>query len=310
MNFHDIVKRRDRSLIVEQGSVEPAHRAGVDGFIGGKLAPNTRLKLVDVPRFTALRLGAPLGWEVIEGEAQIEVGENEIVASTEKGATIRSGNFWYSREPVLPFAVGDGIEVGPGDNPNIKPSDKVRVRYLEDVDKDAWLARYHLSPGKESDELWQNYLVGDARDLDVAEDASLDFIYSSHVFEHLMNPLGTLANWSRKLKPGGSVLAIVPDCRYCFDLRQEPSSLEEIEREFDENQWDPTPAKYEKWCSGTEVNADPDTLFRRNYSIHFHYYTPEVFAHLAQKAIHLGLFSSVQLWTDPNAKDFAVRLCR
>ena len=310
MNLHDIVKRRDRNLVVEQGSVEPAHKAGDGGFIGGKLAPNTRLKLVNARKFTALRLGAPLGWDVIEGDAQIEVSDDEIVASTENGATIRSGGFWTSRGELLPFAVGTGIEVGPGNNPHVKPSDKVAVSYLEDVEKDAWLARYHLPQGQESDELWKNYLVGDARDLEVAGDASLDFIYSSHVFEHLMNPLGTLANWSRKLKPGGSVLAIVPDCRYCFDLRQEPSTLAEIEQEFTDSQWSPTRAKYEKWCLETEVSGDPDKLFNRNYSIHFHYYTPDVFAQLARKAIELGLFAGFQLWTDPNAKDFGVRLIR
>lgn len=310
MNLHDIVKRRDRNLVVEKGSVEPAYKAGAEGFIGGKLAPNTRLRILNVPKLTSLRLGSPLGWQVIEGEARIEVGKDEIVASTETGATIRSGNFWTSRGELLPFAIGTGIEVGPGNNPHVKPSDTVDVRYLEDVDKDAWLARYHLPQGKESDELWNNYLVGDARDLDVAADASLDFIYSSHVFEHLMNPLGTLANWSRKLKPGGSVLAIVPDSRYCFDLRQQPSSLAEIEHEFTEAQWSPTRAKYQKWCAETEVNGDPDILFSRNYSIHFHYYTPEVFAQLAHKAVDLGLFESFELFTDPNAKDFGVRLKR
>lgn len=41
-------------------------------------------------------------------------------------------------------------------------------------------------------------------------DSSQDFIIHSHVWEHLPNPLGGLAEWVRVVKPGGYIYAIVP----------------------------------------------------------------------------------------------------
>jgi len=39
---------------------------------------------------------------------------------------------------------------------------------------------------------------------------SLDYILSSHVFEHFPNPFKALDNWWRVLKPGGVAYAVVP----------------------------------------------------------------------------------------------------
>jgi len=268
MNLHDIVKRGDRMLVVDRGSVQPAHRAGADGFLGARLEPQTQFRLVDVQRCSSLRHDAPLGWDVLEGDAEIEMDSREIRVKSASGALIRSSKWWSSREHLLPFASGEGLEVGPGQNPHIQPSATTHIRYLEDVGKDEWMARYHIEPSPESEAMWRHYIVGDAQTLDGIADALLDFIYSSHVFEHLMNPLGVLARWSARLKPGGSALAVIPDCRYCFDLQQEPSTLQEFLREFSEERWTPGRDKYEKWSSGTAAGSNPDKLMDRRYPIH------------------------------------------
>lgn len=308
MNLYDIVKRMDAAMVIETGTVEPAFRSGPAGYIGARVGPQTRLEFGDLASFTALRSGAPLGWQVIEGEAEIVVGPQSIVVESATGAVIRSGAFFESRLHILPFTTGDGVEIGPGRNPHVKSSAATRVRYLENVSQEEWLARYHLEPSPASDAIWEHYLVGDAQTLAGIDEGTLDFIYSSHVFEHLMNPLGVLANWSARLKPGGSVLAVVPDSRYCFDLRQEPSTLAEMERERIEEQWTPPRAKYEKWCAGTMIGQQPESYIQRNYPIHLHYYTPDIFAQLAARAMGLGMFRHFELWCEPNAKDFAIRL--
>jgi SAM-dependent methyltransferase len=45
----------------------------------------------------------------------------------------------------------------------------------------------------------------------------LDYLCSSHVLEHLVNPLFGLCEWHRVLKPGGLLYLVVPDKRYTFD---------------------------------------------------------------------------------------------
>ncbi len=39
---------------------------------------------------------------------------------------------------------------------------------------------------------------------------SQDFVYSSHVLEHVGDPVGTLEEWFRVIKPGGHIFVVVP----------------------------------------------------------------------------------------------------
>lgn len=51
---------------------------------------------------------------------------------------------------------------------------------------------------------------GDAQDLAGVPDASFDWLFSSHVLEHLPSPRRALCNWLRVVKPGGWLLISVP----------------------------------------------------------------------------------------------------
>lgn len=51
---------------------------------------------------------------------------------------------------------------------------------------------------------------GDAQLLNGLDDASYDFVYSSHLLEHLPDCELSLANWWRVLKPGGYLLLYLP----------------------------------------------------------------------------------------------------
>lgn len=52
---------------------------------------------------------------------------------------------------------------------------------------------------------------GDAMYLKGVDDNSLDFVYSSHCLEHLVNMEVAIGNWSRVLKIGGYAYIVVPD---------------------------------------------------------------------------------------------------
>ena len=51
---------------------------------------------------------------------------------------------------------------------------------------------------------------GDGTLLDGVPDGSQDFIFSSHLLEHLVHPELALRNWVRVVKPGGHLLIVVP----------------------------------------------------------------------------------------------------
>ena len=63
-------------------------------------------------------------------------------------------------------------------------------------------------------------------------DATLDYLCSSHVLEHLPNPLVALHEWHRVLRPGGSLYLVVPDKRYTFDLPRAVTPVRHFLRDF------------------------------------------------------------------------------
>lgn len=66
---------------------------------------------------------------------------------------------------------------------------------------------------------------GDAHDLAGIGDTTFDFVYSSHILEHLENPARALQNWWRVLKPGGYLILYVPE-RDLFERKKSlPSDI-------------------------------------------------------------------------------------
>lgn len=70
-------------------------------------------------------------------------------------------------------------------------------------------------------------------------DESLDAILSLHSLEHDMEPIPTLLNWIKLLKPGGGIGLVLPDVRYTRSARRDRS-------EFG-HKWDPDPGLIEQW---------------------------------------------------------------
>lgn len=62
--------------------------------------------------------------------------------------------------------------------------------------------------------------IADEADLDGIDDDTYDVVLSSHVIEHLANPLRTLAAWRRITRPGGHLLLVAPHKAGTFDHRR------------------------------------------------------------------------------------------
>lgn len=69
-------------------------------------------------------------------------------------------------------------------------------------------------------------MVGDATQLEGIGTGTYDFLLSSHVLEHLANPGRALRAWRRVLRPGGSLVLVVPDRRWTFDHRRPATRLD------------------------------------------------------------------------------------
>lgn len=88
------------------------------------------------------------------------------------------------------YFVGDGIDIGGG--------------------TDSLALHLDAFPLMKSVRTW-DLPDGDAQYLDSVPDESMDFVYSSHCLEHMVDVRVALRHWLRILKPGGHLVVTVPD---------------------------------------------------------------------------------------------------
>jgi 2-polyprenyl-3-methyl-5-hydroxy-6-metoxy-1,4-benzoquinol methylase len=76
------------------------------------------------------------------------------------------------------------------------------------------------------------YGIGQQYNVDCANPKSLDqidkkydFIVTSHVIEHIANPIKAMRSWKRLLKDGGFILSIIPNYKNCFDNKRPLTTL-------------------------------------------------------------------------------------
>lgn len=74
--------------------------------------------------------------------------------------------------------------------------------------------------------------LGDATTLPF-RDNSLDYVVSSHVLEHVANPVAALAEWYRVLRPGGIIYLVVPDRRYTWDHARPLTTVDHLLEDFE-----------------------------------------------------------------------------
>ena len=265
-------------------------------FSAGKTPIPVTLPWVFVPQ--ALPEAADL---VLRNKSSLLGGGSAIFIGVHRALT---------RDALISAATGTGVEVGPGPHPQIMPSRNRQVSYVEQMPPDEWNRLYNKE-GKYSVDpsLWKYYRIGEASNLPV-EDNSLDFIFSSHVFEHLSNPFGHLERWSKKLKAGGLVLAVVPDLCGTKDALHEPSEMAEWLEEQAQEQWEPGLRHYVRHVTLNMPGQDPAKIMDQRRSIHAHYYTNTTMAKLLEYACkHLG-YSWFRIEHTANHKDFHFMLSR
>lgn len=204
---------------------------------------------------------------------------------------------------------GKGVEVGPGLNPQIRPSRRTDIAYIEQTAPEDWEKLYNSKiPDELTQQILARYQIDNASAPDKLVDHSLDFVFSNHVCEHFANFGQVLINWSNKLKPGGRFCGVVPDCRYSFDYRQKPTELAEIIQWQKAGGFEISDDMYKKWCSFTEPRHDIESLKARGYSIHVSYFTPSSLSNIFQHYCSQGSFQSFSIWCAPNNRDIAFSL--
>jgi SAM-dependent methyltransferase len=159
-------------------------------------------------------------------------------------------------------------------------------------------------PNPEMSFSYQRQYVAEAGDLRQIPDETYDFVLASHVLEHVANPLRALEEWRRVLRPGGTMLVIVPDRRATFDHRRTPTRFEHLEEDFRSNTTEQDLTHLVEILALHDLTLDPDagsvSQFRerclRNAAVramHHHVFIPEVlvrmFSRIQMKVVSLGI---------------------
>lgn len=211
-----------------------------------------------------------------------------------------------NRTALLALCKGRGVEVGPGPKPQVRPAPDTEVFYIERSSPEVWTKLYGADYAVSFDfDLLPLYKVGDAHEIP-ADPESLDFIFSSHVFEHLANPIGHLEIWFKLLRPGGRIVMVVPDYIGSKDFLVNESSLDELVAEYKVGEFEITDAHYERFGRARGSAKIAKKSRSQDMSIHVHYYTKGNTTQLCEFACdHLG-YSNFAITHSQNHKDFYV----
>lgn len=179
------------------------------------------------------------------------------------------------------YLTGEGIEIGALHSP-LEVSSDTTVRYLDRMPVNQLKQQY---PELSEYKLVEVDIVDDGETVASVLD-SVDFVIANHIIEHCQNPIFSIENWLRVLKPNGILYMAVPDKRYTFDCERPVTSLKHLIRDYTEGpEWSMT-SHFEEWArlvkkvSEHNVAAHAKALAEFNYSIHFHVWTQVEFLEL------------------------------
>ncbi|MGI2906907.1 methyltransferase domain-containing protein [Tolypothrix sp. VBCCA 56010] len=192
-------------------------------------------------------------------------------------------NFCILRKQIAErYLKGSGIEIGPLHQPLEIPS-HATVRYIDRLPLDKLRSLY---PELSDYEFVEPDILDDGETLPSIPDSSVDFVIANHMIEHCENPISTIENHLRVLKPDGILYMAVPDKRCIFDRDRPVTTIEHVLRDYKEGPAWSRYSHFEEYVRLVDkipedkVAAHAQYLININYSIHFHVWTDIAFLQL------------------------------
>lgn len=135
-------------------------------------------------------------------------------------------------------------------------------------------------------------------------DNSMDFLFSSHVLEHMENVIAAVVNWLRVVRPGKHVLMAIPQKNNFIDKDRTPTEFSHLWYEWQVGhiaQAITLPVHYEEYfrtvdhLAGEELKARVATALKDKPHIHFHCWEMgDIRALFLELELRLGGFQMVE----------------
>lgn len=150
---------------------------------------------------------------------------------------------------------------------------------------------YHF----DADRLPGKQFIMDATDLSGVATGSYDFLLSSHVLEHLANPLRGLHEWMRVVKEGGALVLILPHRDGTFDHMRPVTTIEHMIEDYTQYRDENDDSHMEETLRLHDLNFDDGVSDRREFeqrirdnaterSLHHHVFSTITIAQLLDRA--------------------------
>lgn len=190
------------------------------------------------------------------------------------------------REIAASCLHGTGVEFGAGASPFPVPIE-CNVRFADAFSYESLKAVMY--PGQQAHDLIRPDYVTDIKTLAGIPDASLDFIVACHVIEHTNNPIAAIDSCYRALKPGGSLVLVVPDMTKTFDSKRALTTLAHLIEDYETPSRERDREHYEEFYSKAfEIPAGSNLLEYASQKqteggdIHYHTFTYESFQKIVE----------------------------
>ena len=183
----------------------------------------------------------------------------------------------HRRRIAKKYLHGQGLEIGALQEPLEVPAG-AEVKYVDRLSVPELRKHY---PELDDLALVEVDVIDDGQTLERTRSGSQDFVIANHFIEHTEDPIGTIKNHLRVLKPGGILYLAVPNKRFNFDADREPTGFDHLVRDHEAGPAASRMGHYREWAEYVDkaksVEAAAERLESDDYSIHFHVWTPESF---------------------------------
>lgn len=99
-------------------------------------------------------------------------------------------------------------------------------------------------------------IISDAVNLEKIDAETYDLVISSHVIEHIANPIKALRQWARVLKKDGHLLIVAPDKRYTYDRNRPVTTIEHLIADFESDMPESDDTHFEEIIALHDVSVD------------------------------------------------------
>ncbi|MCZ6689420.1 MAG: class I SAM-dependent methyltransferase [Planctomycetota bacterium] len=189
---------------------------------------------------------------------------------------------------------GRGLEIGAFTRPTRLRAAVAQAIYVDCVDAETVR---RVSPEYEDERLVAPDVLVPGETLKGIDDASQDFVISSHVLEHMEDPLGALSEWHRVLVPGGDLFLAIPDMRFTFDRTRPRTTLAHLIQDHEDGGRGSRESHIREFGRAHhELKKEKDLrdfvklVDENDYKVHFHVWIPDdVLEAVRYTDTHMGL---------------------